>query len=306
MLLDLLVRHRDRLRPLHPDTPQTRQLQFLTEQRRQWVNDRTSLGHRLTAALKLYYPQVLNWFEEITAPIVLDWLERWPTLEKLQRARPATIEQFLIDHGRRDADRIAQQLAEIRCARPAVLDPVVINSCRLNVQTLAGLLKPLHASIAAYDRQIESVAESHPDYRIVKSFPGAGPALAPRILAALGTRRDRFADAGALQSFTGIAPILQQSGSQRGVRWRIACPKFIRQTIHEWAQHSMKKCEWARIFYQGNRDVGKGHHAAVRALAFKWLRILFRCWRDGVAYDEALYLRKVRDRLLPKNILKAS
>lgn len=68
----------------------------------------------------------------------------------------------------------------------------------------------------------------------------------------------------------------------------------------------MKKWEWARIFYQGKRDVGKGHHAAVRALAFKWLRILFRCWRDGVAYDEALYLRKVRDRLLPKNILKAS
>jgi len=28
----------------------------------------------------------------------------------------------------------------------------------------------------------------------------------------------------------------------------------------------------------------------VRALAFKWIRIVFRCWQDRVAYDETRYL----------------
>jgi len=46
----------------------------------------------------------------------------------------------------------------------------------------------------------------------------------------------------------------------------------------------------ARAYYQLHRQRGKGHHAAVRALAFKWIRIVFRCWKDGVAYDESRYL----------------
>ena len=28
----------------------------------------------------------------------------------------------------------------------------------------------------------------------------------------------------------------------------------------------------------------------MRSLAFKWIRILYRCWKDGAPYDEARYL----------------
>lgn len=303
-MLDLLQRHRDKLRPLHPDTVETRTLQFLVEERRQWVDDRTCFGQRLTACLKLYYPQVLAWFDDVTAPITLEWLERWPTLEKLQQARPAMIEQFLLDHGRRDTDKIQSQLQQIQPARPAVTDAAVIDSCLLNVHSLVRQLKPLREAIAGYDRRIESLVQSHPDFAIVDSLPGAGPAMAPRLIAVLGTQRDRFADASSLQCFSGIAPVTSQSGRQSWVHWRWACPKFARQTFHEWAQHSMKKCEWARSFYQQKREAGKSHHAAIRALAFKWLRILFRCWKDRVPYDEARYLRSLRGRLLPKAALK--
>lgn len=304
LVLDLLMRHPDKLRPLSPDTEATRTLQFLVEDRRKWVDTRTDFGNRLTASLKLYYPQVLVWFDDVTAPIVLDWLERWPTLEKLQKARPATIEKFLCDHGRRDAEKIQSQLEQIRNARPAVTDSAVIDSCLVNVEALVGQLTSLRKSIAGYDRQIEDTLRSHPDFPIVDSFPGAGPAMAPRLIAVLGTQRDRFDSAGALQCYSGIAPVTSQSGRQHWVHWRWACPKFVRQTFHEWAQHSMKACEWAHIFYQDKRKAGKSHHAAIRALAFKWLRILYRCWKDRVPYDEARYLRSMRDRLLPKNGLK--
>jgi hypothetical protein len=71
-------------------------------------------------------------------------------------------------------------------------------------------------------------------------------------------------------------------------RW--ACPKFLRQNFHEWAGHSIAQSSWARTYYQLQRQRGKGHHAAVRPLAFKWIRIVFRCWKDGVACDENRYL----------------
>jgi hypothetical protein len=133
------------------------------------------------------------------------------------------------------------------------------------------------------------VAQAHPDFPIMDSLPGAGPALAPRLIAALGTDRSRFQSAQELQCYTGIAAVLETSGQQRWVHSRWACPKFVRQTIHEWALHSMAKCDWARDYYQARRSRGRSHHTAVRALGFKWLRILFRCWQNRMPYQEQIY-----------------
>src|ERR1043165_1648580 len=52
-LLDLLLRHRERLRPLQPDTVETRLLHFLVEERRQMVDEKTRQGHRLAAVGEL-------------------------------------------------------------------------------------------------------------------------------------------------------------------------------------------------------------------------------------------------------------
>jgi len=72
-------------------------------------------------------------------------------------------------------------------------------------------------------------------------------------------------------------------------RW--ACPKFLRQTFHEFAAHSIPRCPWTSAFYRDKLERGMTHHAAVRALAFKWIRILFRCWKTRTPYDESTYLQ---------------
>src|SRR6516225_1764163 len=46
-LLDLLLRHRERLRQLQPETVETRLLQFWVEERRRSVNERTRQSNRL-------------------------------------------------------------------------------------------------------------------------------------------------------------------------------------------------------------------------------------------------------------------
>jgi len=58
-LLDLLLHHRSQLRQWQPDTVETRQLQLLVEQRRLMVNEKTRQSNRLTACLKMYFPQIL-------------------------------------------------------------------------------------------------------------------------------------------------------------------------------------------------------------------------------------------------------
>ncbi len=127
----------------------------------------------------------------------------------------------------------------------------------------------------------------------------AGPALAPRLLAAFGAQRGRYQSAADLQTFSGIAPVTQRSGKFEWVPVRWACPRFLRQTFHKWAAHWVAFCDWASAYYRLQRDRGKDHHAAVRALAFKWIRIAFRCWKDGVLYDDARYVQSLRRRGSP-------
>lgn len=296
LLLDILIRHRDKLRRLNPDTAETRTLQFLVEERRKLVHEKTRYSNRLTAHLKMYFPQVLDWFDDLGCSIAADFLLRWPTLEVLQRARPSTLERFFIDHNSRNAERIRERLEQIRRAVPATKDQAVLASSSAAVVAWAGLLRPLLEMIKTFDERIDSLARQHPDYTLMNSFPGAGPVLTPRLIAALGTQRDRYQSADELQCYSGIAPVVASSGKQRWVHWRWACPKFLRQTFHEWALHSISHSQWAREYYEGQRLKGKSRHAAIRGLAFKWIRILFRCWKDRKPYDESTYQRALATR----------
>ena len=289
LLVDLLVRHREKLRRLNPDTEQTRTLQFLVEARRKFVSDKTRYSNRLTAYLKMYFPQVLGWFSEVTSPIAGDFLERWPSLQKVQKARPETLRKFFIQRHSCTLDNVDRRLEEIRSALTATHDVAVACSCSAAVLALVRIVRTVRDAILSYDQQIETLARQHPDFAIIDSLPGAGPALVPRLIAALGTQRDRYQSASELQSYSGIAPVLASSGKQHWVHWRWACPKFVRQTFHEWAAHSIGSSTWARAYYEQQRANGKPRNTVVRALAFKWIRILFRCWKDRKPYREDFY-----------------
>lgn len=296
LLLQMLVRHRDQLQPLVTDTVETRRLQFQVEDRRRLVDEKTRMKNRLTDRLKLYFPQVLKWFDDVDTALVEAFLKRWPTLEKLQKARRSTLETFFHEHHCRSQQRNEQRLQEIQQAIPATRDEAVIQAGVSMVQILVATIATLREGIAELDRQIQKISGAHEDFGIYQSLPGAGPALAPRLLAALGTQRERFQSAGDIHCQSGIAPIVEKSGKKQWVHFRWGCSKFLRQSFHEWAALSVGRSEWARVFYEEHRAHGQGHHATVRALAFKWIRILFRCWKDRTPYDEKIYLESLRRR----------
>lgn len=155
-------------------------------------------------------------------------------LEKLQRAPISEVANFLREHRIPDSrSDVLQQL--IRQAVPAITDRAVLESSVLVVRRIVRQLEALREAISEHDKKIADLARSHPDYGIFSSLPGAGPAMAPRLIAAFGTQRDRYATAGAIQCYAGIAPVTESSGKQKWIHWRWACPKFLRQTFHEWA-----------------------------------------------------------------------
>jgi transposase len=299
LLLDLIVRHRAQLRAWVPDTVESRLLVGLCEQRRKLVNHRVALTNRLTSLLKQYFPQALDWVGAVDKIQGCDFLVRWPTLAAVQRARPTTLRQFYRTHNCRKADVIAARLAAVAAAVPLTSDPAVIEPLSLSVHAYATQLRIVLTEIATFDDRIAARFAAHADRDIFTSFPGAGAVCAPRLAAALGTNRSRWTSAAELQAYAGIAPVTKRSGKSVSVHHRLACPRFVKQTFHEFADQSIRFSRWARAYYDQQRARGSGHHAALRALAYKWMRILFRCWQERRPYHEAEYIAALRRRGSP-------
>ena len=294
-LARLLAAHHDRFQPWHPDTQQTRLLERLVVDRRSVVDHRTGLCNRLQAVLKDYFPQALDLAgDELWRPLGTAFLKRWPTLQAVQKAKTLAIRQFYYAQGSRSEKLIQERLNRIAHAVPLTDDPALLDSYALRVCLTVQELELVTRTVKLYDQKIAAVFAEHPDREIFRNLPGAGPVFGPRLLTSFGTRREEYPKATHVQRASGIAPVTKQSGTSKQVHRRYRCSVFFKQSIHEWAGESRLWSGWARAFYEMKRAGGMGHHAAVRSLAYKWLRVVWRCWQDREVYREDRYLAALK------------
>ncbi len=296
LLLQFLTLHHDRLKPWIPDEPEVRLLLRLVEFRRKMVGKRVRLTNELTQLLKEYFPAALDCAGNLDKVMACDFLLNWPTLEQLQESKSETILGFYQQHGSRRRDVIEDRLKQIRSALPLTTDAPVIEPSVFLVRSIAPQLHSVIDAIAQFDKRIKEVFEEHPDAPIFSSFPGAGRILAPRLLAVMGSDRGRFNSSLELAEYSGIAPVTERSGKSKWVHRRFACSQFVKQSFHEFATRSILFCDWARCYYDQKKTEGKQHHSAIRALAYRWIRIIYRCWKDRIPYNEDKYVRSLRQR----------
>jgi transposase len=154
-------------------------------------------------------------------------------------------------------------------------------------------------AIRAFDHEIEPRCSTHAEYHLCAALPGAGTVDAARLTAAMGTVRDRWTTVDERLCFSGVAPVMERSGKSTWIRWPYFCPTFLRQSFHEYAGESINHSFWARAYDMSQRARGKSHQAAVRALAFKWIRIIYTCWPTRPPYSEVRYFESLRKKGSP-------
>lgn len=297
LLLTILQKHRDHLRALDEQSESERLLEGLVQARRKSVNERTALVQQLTSNLKEYYPQALGMVGDLSERMSRRFLKKWPSWGELSRVRAQTLRKFYYANQSRSETRIEARLELHRDSQALSEDKTTIELGRIKTLMLAQQLETIDKIIREYNRKIEPLYQAHEKSVIIDSFPGAGKIMAPRLICAMQANLPACSNAAELSSYSGIAPLRQKSGNSTRISKRFRHPKFLHQTFIEWAQCSIKYSKWAKAFYDHRRrTLGHEHWAVVRALAFKWIRILYRCWENNQPYDEEKYVQTLKRR----------
>lgn len=305
----LVKSHASLLTRFVAEDPVTQELAQWVSYRRDLVNQRTAAANKLTGVLKLYHPLALELLQnDTTSELAADFVLKYPSLKALQEVPVHQVRQFFLGHRCRLTEGLKDRLDRIATTTPVTAQAHWNNPHGFMACALAEQLKVLAERIDQIEERIVVVADQHPNRPLAESVPGAGPALEPRLMVVLGTQPENCPTAANLAIRSGVAPRRIQSGNTCVIHRRIAKPQFEHQTWIEFARFSTSQCAWASEFVDAKIKAGKSYYTAIRALAYKWTRILYACWKKGVNYDEAVYLKALQlhhSPYLPKNTAKS-
>jgi transposase len=290
--LSLLLRERaDDLTPIQSSSPEGTVLAGLVAQRVDVVEEKNRLLNQLAATLKGYYPRALELFSNPDQPISLAFLQAFASPTELAAATREDWDRLFAGQRYPQRGRIAKLWEQARLPQVPV-SPADETLGARQVRRLVRSLRVLDDELAQVDEEIKRRFDDLPEASTFRSLPGAADVLAPALFAVFGDNRERWADWRDIGRLSGTVPITRTSGRARSVMMRHHCDHRARRTLHLFAGCSRKGCVWANDFYVKQRNLGKSHGTALRNLATKWLRILFRLWQDGTVYDEAEYLKR--------------
>lgn len=276
---------------LQPMDPLTHQLRLLCQDEVSLIEQRTLLINQLQQALVEYYPAARQAFDDWVNRSTWDFIIEFPTPELLAKAGKRRWEKFLHTHRLWRSETVDKRLAIFAQADQFKASAAITSAKSQLAVSLCKLLRTLQQQLDQYREQIEALFKNHPDHDLFGSLPGAKKMLSPRLLAGIGSDPTRYGSFEVLQCYAGTAPISFQSGQIHKAKIRWACDKFLRHTLHLWADCFRKTSAWGQTYYQKKRDQGMSHACALRCLGQRLLKILFKMLTDKKPYDAELHAR---------------
>jgi transposase len=276
-----------RLRVAAPYSDETRALRTVVRTRGDLVEMRVAATNQLSALLDAHWPGARAIFADVESPVSLEFLTRYPTPAAAAHLGEKRMAAFCVKHGYSGRRTAAQLLARLRAAPAGTGLEALTEALRDAVLAAVAVLQALNASVKSLDRSVAAHLGEHPDGAIFTSLPRSGQVSAAQVLAEWGDCRQAYEHPDSVAALAGVTPVTKESGKHRSVHFRWACNKRFRVAVTTFADNSRHASPWAAQIYDGARAAGKDHPHAVRILARAWIRVIWRCWQDGVPYDPA-------------------
>jgi transposase len=248
---------------------------------------RVAATNQLSALLEAHWPGARAIFADVESPISLEFLTRYPTPASARHLGEKRMTAFCAKHSYCGRRTPAQLLARLRHAPAGATGEALTEALRDAVLASVGVLTALNASVKNPGRSTSAHLGEHPDGAIFTSLPRSGQVNAAQVLAEWGDARPAYEHPDSVAALAGCTPVTTQSGKHRAVHFRWACNKRFRAAITTFADNSRHASPWAAKVYNDARASGKDHPHAIRILARAWIRIIWRCWLDGIPYDPA-------------------
>ena len=274
-----------RLRPAAPFTAATIALRTVVRTRTDIVEMRVAATNQLSALLDAHWPGAKAIFADVESPIALEFLTRYPTAAHATQLGEKRLHAFCVKHGYSGRRSAAELLVRLRAAPAGVTDEALTDAARDAILALVGVLQALGTARKNLDRSVVAHLGEHPDEKIFTSLPRSGQINAAQVLAEWGDSRQAYDGPDAVAALAGMTPVTHQSGKHRAVHFRWACNTRFRVAISTFADNSRHTSPWAAKVYTDALARGHDHPHAVRVLARAWIRVIHRCWLDGVPYD---------------------
>ena len=278
-----------KLRVTAPYSDETRALRTVVRSRGDLVEMRVAATNQLSALLDAHWPGAVAIFADVESPVSLEFLTRYPTPAAAAHLGEKRMTAFCAKHGYSGRRTAAELLTRLRHAPAGATGEALTEALRDAVLAAVGVLTALNASVKNLDRSIAAHLGEHPDGAIFTSLPRSGQINAAQVLAEWGDTRQAYEHPDAVAALAGVTPVTKQSGKHRSVHFRWACNKRFRVAITTFADNSRRASPWAAKIYNDARASGKDHPHAIRILARAWIRVIYRCWVDGVPYDPAAH-----------------
>ena len=270
-----------------PYSGQTSALRTVIRTRGDLVQTRVATANQLTALLEDCWPGAAVIFADIESPIALAFLARYPTPESARNLGEKRMAAFCSSHGYTGRRTAAELLERLRSAPAGTLEQARTVALRDAVLALVTVMTALGAAVKSLGQSAAARLGEHPDGEIFTSLPRSGQISAAQMLAEWGDCRQAYEHPDSVAALAGVTPVTKESGKYRSVQFRWACNKRFRQAVTAFADNNRHASPWAAQIYAGAIAGGKDHPHATRILARAWIRVIYRCWADGVPYDPA-------------------
>ena len=293
VLADFVRTDHAHLRALEPNSAPAQEFKMLTRDHHRLGRHKTRLINQIEATLKEYYPRPLEVFSDLESKIALDFLTQYPTPRALSDLTRRKWNRFAKREHHPGEARCKELWEKLNRPQLGIPEHVVRAKAQL-LLVLVAQLKALAQAVESYSEEIQRFFASMPAAKLAQTLPGGkSGTIVPMLWAELGDVKSRWKSFRHLQAEAGGVPVTQSSGKSHVVLFRYACNKLMRYASYWLSFNSLNRCEWANKYYRDQRAKGHHHPQALRALAAKWLKIIFIMWRDDKPYDENYHLANI-------------
>ena len=272
-------------KPFSKDSWADARLKHLTRAHKSLIQEKVKLVNQLTTQLKNYYPVVLQIFSHLDQEITLAFLQQYPSPEKAKTASLEELQDFFRKEKYSHPDKVLFIHKSLH--RPSLKAPRELAEIyEMIVLSLVPVLHCLLGQIKGLEKRIALVFEENPAHDMFSSLP-AGPIIAARLNAEVGSASARYPTRESLQTEAGTAPVTKRSGKSIIVCFRWQCNKHLRNAVQSLARESVHKCPWARRYFANQLRLGHKASRAYRALGNRWTAIIWKMLQEGQCFSQA-------------------